>query len=125
MVQRVWKDERQRLSGVTASSPQWRSSRLRPWIEQRWWAASRSARLKTSTKADGGWAPETAYLRFTDEAGTPFDAKPAGKTSDCHDFLASPSSLARKALGLNAVDAGTDGAVDQHAHVAGVEALSK
>ena len=34
-------------------------------------AASRSARLKTSTKADGGWAPETAYFRFTMKQGTP------------------------------------------------------
>ena len=34
-------------------------------------AASRSARLKTSTKAEGGWAPETAYLRFTMKQGTP------------------------------------------------------
>lgn len=34
-------------------------------------AASRSARLNTSTKADGGWAPETAYFRFTMKQGTP------------------------------------------------------
>ena len=34
-------------------------------------AASRSARLKTSTKAEGGWAPETAYFRFTMKQGTP------------------------------------------------------
>jgi len=33
--------------------------------------ASRSARLKTSTKADGGCAPETAYLRLTMKQGTP------------------------------------------------------
>src|SRR5260370_40087618 len=34
-------------------------------------AASRSARLNTSTKAEGGWAPETAYLRLTMKQGTP------------------------------------------------------
>lgn len=34
-------------------------------------AASRSARLKTSTNADGGWAPETAYFRLTMKQGTP------------------------------------------------------
>ncbi len=87
-------------------------------------AASRSARLNTSTKAEGGWAPETAYFRLTMKQGTPLMPRAPGVDVGGYDLLAAVVAL-QVLVGQLFVEAGSASAVDQHLGIANVESVSK